>query len=407
MKNYVLNEGYQKKDIFDKATGIYVFKKKKKFIDLSCCSGANLLGHNTKLNKKIFNDFVKKNISNTSLPNIHCVNFSKNLKKVLPNFSKFIFCNSGSESIIKAIRICRAITKNKKIVAVTGSWHGSVDQFLYMSNKNLKKIPLSDGLNKEEEKNLILIPYNDKIKSLKILKKNKNQIACIILEPIQGCLPSIDSKEYINFLFKFCQKNKIKIIFDEMITGLRTDGKSLQAMLRIKTDISTFGKAFGNGVPVSFIAISQKLENEIKNKNIYFGGTFSGNSQNMYFANESIKYILKNKKKIFNNLNDKAEKFEFIINDFCTKNKIDAKMYRFTSMLRLVFSNKNIQSRPIRDFLEKNKNIQIIKFKKFLLSKKIYYPSNGIIFLSNSLNEKNINYIIKSFKLGLKKFFYK
>lgn len=192
-----------------------------------------------------------------------------------------------------------------------------------------------------------------------------------------------------------------------MITGLRTDGKSLQAMLRIKTDISTFGKAFGNGVPVSFIAISQKLENEIKNKNIYFGGTFSGNSQNMYFANESIKYILKNKKKIFNNLNDKAEKFEFIINDFCTKNKIDAKMYRFTSMLRLVFSNKNIQSRPIRDFLEKNKNIQIIKFKKFLLSKQIYYPSNGIIFLSNSLNEKNINYIIKSFKLGLKKFFYK
>ena len=111
MKNFVLNEGYQKNKIFDSAKDSYIFIKKRKYLDWGSCSGAKILGHNTKINKKIFLDFYNKNISNISAPNKQSIEFAKNLKKILPNFSKFIFCNSGSESIIKSIRIARAITK--------------------------------------------------------------------------------------------------------------------------------------------------------------------------------------------------------------------------------------------------------------------------------------------------------
>ena len=58
---------------------------------------------------------------------------------MLNNCSKVIFCNSGTEAIIKSLRIVNAIT-NKKIVAVTGSWHGSVDKLLFSADKNLKPI---------------------------------------------------------------------------------------------------------------------------------------------------------------------------------------------------------------------------------------------------------------------------
>jgi glutamate-1-semialdehyde aminotransferase len=408
MSTNILNEGYAKKKklLFESGYKDFIYSNKKKFIDLGFCSGANILGHNLKFQNKILRDYINKKISNFSTPNLHAFNLSKELKKILPNFSKFIFCNSGSEANIKALRIARAITNKSKVVATTGSWHGSVDQFLFKSNKNNKAINLSDGIGNDQKKNLIFIPYNDILMSKKILDKNKKKISCIFIEPIQGCLPNIKIKKYLEFISKYCKKNKIILIFDEMITGVRSDLGSAQKFFNIKTDISTFGKAFANGMPIGFVAITKEIEKKIKKQklNIYFGGTFSGNSMTTFFAREYLIYLRKNKKKVFNYLNNISKDFEDCINSFCLKNKIDAKVYRYFSMIRLVYSSKNINDRESRDFFETKKINKIEKFKSYLLKNRIYYPNNGIIFFSFSSTKKNYKYITQKFKVGLKNF---
>lgn len=407
MKNYIGNEGYKNQNIFESANGPYLNLYNKKIIDLGCCSGANIIGHNLNIHKKIFKNIIKKNISNISSPNTQNLIFGETLKKILPYFSKFIMCNSGGESIIKAIRIARAVSKKDMVVSATGSWHGSVDQFLYGTDQKLNKLALSDGLSKIDEKRLILIPYNNIKESKKILFKNKKKISCIIVEPIQGCLPLASAKKYLKFLEKFANQNKILLIFDEMITGFRTNGQTVQSIFKIKTDISTFGKCYGGGVPLGFIGINKKIANMIESKKIsvYFGGTFSGNSQNMFYSNEIINYILKNKNKIFKKINNNTKLIEQSVNKFCEKKSIDVKIYRFYSMFRLVFSSKLINNRTIRDFLEKDKNKLISAFKRYMLKKNIYYPNNGIAFVSSSLNKKHILYIIKSIQSGLEKYF--
>ena len=407
MKNFVFNEGYQKNNFFDGAKGSYIFIKKKKYLDLACCSGANMLGHNTDISKKIFKNFNRKNISNISAPNIQSVNYAKNVKKILPKFSKFVFCNSGSESNIKAVRIARAISGKDMVVSTTGSWHGSIDQFLYSSDKKLNKIKLSDGLSEVDKKRLILIPYNNIDKSKKIFSKFRNKISCILIEPIQGCLPLPESKKYLKFLYNFSKKNKILLIFDEIITGLRTNCKSLQEHFNIQTDISTFGKVFGSGVPIGFIAITKKIEKILLKKklSVYFGGTFSGNSQNMFFADEHLKHIIKNKNKIFKKINNNASYMQIKINNFCKKNSLDVRVYRYMSILRIVFSKKIIKDRQSRDFFEKNKSSNIVKFKNFLFKNNIYYPNNGIIFISASHSKSEISYAANVIIEGLRKFF--
>ena len=80
------------------------------------------------------------------------------------------------------------------------------------------------------------------------------------MEPIQACLPMKESKKYLKFLRKISEKNKIILIFDELITGLRTDGSTLQNYFKIKPDISTFGKCFGGGMPIGIIGISKKYQ---------------------------------------------------------------------------------------------------------------------------------------------------
>jgi glutamate-1-semialdehyde aminotransferase len=187
-----------------------------------------------------------------------------------------------------------------------------------------------------------------------------------------------------------------------MITGLRVNGNSVQEYLKILPDISIFGKAFGGGLPIGVIALSKKTLNKIKKKklNIFYGGTYSGNSFSTTLAYETTKYITKNKK-IINDLNQKSKYFQTTINNFLQQKKIPARIYRFQSLLRFVFTDKIINNRAQRDFFEIKSANKINKFKDFLKSKNILYPKNGLIFLSAKTSINNLNFIIKNFKSGL------
>ena len=151
-ENLLLNEGYNLKEYVNNSDGTYIVINKKKFIDLSCCAGSQILGHNNIEIKKIQRKIINIGISNYAIPNIHAIKFSNTLNRILKNFSKYIFCNSGSEAIMKGLRIARSLSKNKIIINATGSWHGSVNETLYISEKDLSAKKLSDGLPNDTKK---------------------------------------------------------------------------------------------------------------------------------------------------------------------------------------------------------------------------------------------------------------
>jgi glutamate-1-semialdehyde 2,1-aminomutase len=405
----ILNEGYSNaKHLFKSGYGSKIFdQNNKKFLDLTSAGGTSLLGHNNKVFRHSVKNFLNKKYSNFALPNEHAKNLSFNLKRIFPQFSKFIFSNSGAEANMKAIRIARAVTKRDKIINITGSWHGSIDQFLFSTDNEGKKISLSSGLEKKIEDKIIYAPYNNFKKTKQIVNKHKNEICCVIIEPIQGCLPSDENMAYISSLSEFCKKKKIILILDEIVTGLRTDCSSVQNKYNLYSDISTFGKAFGNSFPIGFIGISKKIEKIINKKKpkVFFGGTFSANSFSTYLANQTLKFLIKNKKKIFNDLEFKSEKFFTELNNNILKKKLCAKVIRFKSVIRIIFSNKNAKNRFQRDFLEKKNNLKKIKFINFLKKNNIIFPTNGIIFLNTSFSINEIKYLIKIITKGLNFYF--
>lgn len=405
-ENFLLNEGYQSEKIFfDKGKGQYIFSKNKKYLDLSCCVGTLLLGHNSKILQSALRDVAKKNISNFAALNIHASNFSRIIKKLIPQYSKFIMCNSGTEAVTKGLRICRAITKKRLVISVTGSWHGSADETLYIKKKE-DKISLSNGLY-SGYKDIEFIPYNNIKFSKKILDKNKKKIMCILIEPIQASLPSENYKKYLKFLENYSKKNNLLLFFDEMITGLRTEGRTVQDLYKITPDISTFGKCYGGGMPLGFIGINNKIEKKIKKTNlkIFFGGTFSANAVNMYIANKCLNFIIKNKKKIFSKINNLSNHFQKKMNDYFKIHSLDMQVLKFQSMIRIVFSNKNVRDRYQRDFLESKKNLKIEEFKKYLMKNYIYYPNSGTIFFNYSMTKNDIDYLINVIKKATKKIF--
>jgi|TARA_B110000438_G_scaffold225847_1_gene219994 glutamate-1-semialdehyde 2,1-aminomutase len=409
MNNLILNEKYSEtSSFFEKAKGDTIFYKNKKLIDLSLCSGVLILGHNSLVFRRGITKYLNKNISIFSHPNVHALQLSKNINHFFPNCKKFVFCNSGVEGVFKSLRISRAMNKKNIIVSVVGSWHGSTDQTLFYPKHNLSPEPSSAGLSASDQKNLKFIPYNNIEKSKKILDKIKKKTTCIIIEPITACLPLKNTKPYLKFLEKYCKKNNINLIFDEIITGFRSKKGNVQNQYNIKPDITIIGKIVGGGTPMSVIGLSKNVFNKLNklNKRVIFGGTFSGNTLSAFLGNETINHI-KNNKFLINELIEKCKIFESKINKFIIEENLDVKIYRFDSILRIVFSNKEANNRLQRDFLENKKSILIQKFSKYLLDKNIYYPPNGVILLSTSTNYKNLSYIIKNINEALKKYFKK
>jgi len=409
MNNFLLNEGYNDlNNLFTSGIGSNIYINNKKFLDLSLCAGSLLLGHNSIIFKKSIKNMLKQDISNFAAKNKYAVELSKTLNKVLPEYQKFVFCNSGTEAVMKSLRIARAVTEKNIIISVTGSWHGSTSELLFTNNDKLKNIELSSGLDFNFKKNLKFIPYNDVKKSEIILNKYKKKIMCVIIEPIQGCLP-IEAKKFLIFLNDYCKKNKLILIFDEMITGLRNNCSSVQSQFNLNPSISTFGKCFGGGLPIGIIGIRKNIINKLdkNNKKIFFGGTFSGNSIITYIAKKTLEFIIKNRKKIFPQMERKAIFLEKALNTFFYKNNYDAKCYRFSSMLRIVFSKKNMINRHQRDFLEKSKKKDIIKFRNFLFKNHVYLSGSGIIFLATTTSKKDlvnlIHIIKKAFRLNVTK----
>ena len=376
--------------IFKKAKDSYLWDmNNKKYIDFSMSNGALLLGHSNK--KQVL--ALKKSISfglNYNRENIHKNTYSNELIKYFSDFHEIIFSNSGSEANIRAFRICKALTNKDQFAMISGSWHGSLDPFMFdLINKKKKSLSAGNNLYK---KKVHLLPHNDINKSIQILKRIKKKISMIIIECIQASFPEKRNINYLKSIYKFAKKNKILIIFDEIITGMRIKNLAIHKKYKLRPDIVTFGKCFGSGLPIGLTLINKKISDKLKflERKVFFGGTFSGNPFVTINGFETFK-LIKNNKKIHN-----------FIDNFAKKNNYEFRIIRYESILRPIFTSKKIFGKIERSKYDEN-NIKSNNLRDFLLSSKVVLPKNGCIFISFSHTRKDINKLILAIKVFLKK----
>ena len=245
---------------FKKAKGCYVWDLNgKKYVDLSLMGiGTNILGY---ANKSV-DDSVIANLRNSNMSTLNCpeeVELAEKLLKLHKWASKVKFARTGAEANSIAIRIARAHTKSSKI-AICG-YHGWHDWYMsaMLNKKNEISKFLLGGLNKKgipkELSNLVYtFKYND-FKKLEYLIKVK-KIKIIKMEVIRNIDP-ID-----NFLLKvrnLATKNNVVLIFDECTSGFRTTLGGIHKIFRVVPDIVVYGKALGNGYPITTVIGKEKV----------------------------------------------------------------------------------------------------------------------------------------------------
>ena len=339
-----------------------------KLIDTTMGSGAQIIGHNNPLIRKISKQIKRGTVY--TIPNHHTKKVNYYLKKYInPDFSdEYIFCNSGTEANMRALRLARAYTGKKLIGRFHGGWHGGLDGFLDEHPAN-KGIPL-------DVNNLFkVLPYNDD----KCFEMITSDMAAVIIEPVQGSNPRSDIKDFLHNLKERCARMGVLLIFDEIMTGFRLSQTGGSGVFNIKPDLLTYGKVLGGGFPIG--ALGGK-ENIMETKNVFYGGTFSANPLSMYAAKLILETVINQKFINYDYLNESGLIFRNELNNFFHDQQINMRAIGCGSINRLIFTSKFIKNKKERDESE-CENAQK-EFSDKLKTLGVFVNGNGLYHFSMS-----------------------
>ena len=216
-----------------------------------------------------------------------------------PRMQKVRFVSSGTEATMSAIRLARAYTKRKYIVKFEGCYHGHADALLVKAGSGVATlgIPGSAGVPEEFTQFTLALPYNDTDALEEVFKKFRNQIACVIVEPVvgnMGCVPP--ARGYLEALRALTERNKTQLIFDEVMTGFRLAFGGAQELYTIHPDLTTMGKIIGGGLPVGAYGGSAEIMDLVAPLGpVYQAGTLSGNPLAMAAGFATLKYLKEHK----------------------------------------------------------------------------------------------------------------
>ena len=320
----------------------------------------------------------------------------------VPSFEKVRFTNSGTEATMMAIMAARSFTKKTKIAKFEGGYHGTHDHVsvsVYPKKEDLNTethpgVPEYSYQPKSILDDVIVLPYNDIEKSKELIHKFKDDLSCIIMEPIIsnfGYLPL--DLEFIKFIREITEELGIVLIFDE-IQSFRVSSGGAQESFGITPDMTTLGKIIGGGLPVGAFGgkdeIMELFDPTSSNYDIAHAGTFNGNPLTMEAGVTVMENLTSNNFEKMNHLGDSLRsKLSSVFNEI----NLDVQVTGYGSLFGINFNKNKIKD--YRSFLDNNSDMTKILFS-YLRNKGILLQLKNAGALNILMTEKEIDYLVDS-----------
>jgi glutamate-1-semialdehyde 2,1-aminomutase len=293
------------------------------YIDFMAALGPIILGYsNENVNKKIKNQVDLGSIF--SLPHKLEVEAAELMCKLIPSAEMAKFSKTGSDAVTAAVRASRAITKRDHIAYCGGGgvWH---DWFTVITSKN-------KGIPKSLKKMIKTFEYNN-IESLKELLDNDKNIGTVCMEPMTFEYPN---KNFLSNVKKITHQHDALLIFDEVQTGFRWSLGGAEQYFKVKPDLSAWGKAMGNGVPIG--SISGKTEFMNIFEDIFYSTTFGGESLSLAGFIATVEELKKTK--AIEKIHVMGTKFSTKFKKLCTQTDAPITISGFPAKLKLTFDDE-------------------------------------------------------------------
>ncbi len=317
------------------------------YIDLTMGFGVNLFGHNPKFVTDALGQQLDEGFSLGPMSHLAGSVADKICK--MTGVDRVAFYNSGTEANMVALRIARAVTSRDKVVIFAGSYHGTFDGVLGVQGiEETDTLTMAPGVLQNMVKDLYVLDYGTEA-SLSFIQEHMDEIAAVMVEPVQSRRPDFRPVEFIHKLRDITEQGGTALIFDEVITGFRICNGGAQEWYGIKADIVTYGKIVGGGMPIGIVSGKSRFLDSIDGGYWSFGdqscppneeirtfvaGTFCHHPLAMAATDAVLTKLAEGNAQ--DSVNQRTEKFVNDMNRFFENEEVPIEVVNYGSLFRFV-----------------------------------------------------------------------
>lgn len=226
------------------------------YIDFQTSFGAALLGHGHPRIAAALQQAIELG-SLCALETEEHVLAAQKLCALIPAFDMVRFSGSGTETTWHVVKLARAFTGKEQVVKFEGHFHGYNEYLQYNMTPPLDRaLPNlhveSPGFPAAMQQYVHVLPFNDGDAIERTLARHHDEIAAVILEPVNynpGCI--LPRPRYLEHLREVTRRYEVLLIFDEILSSFKTGPSCIQGLYGVTPDLATVGKALGGGTPMS------------------------------------------------------------------------------------------------------------------------------------------------------------
>ncbi|MCI0621659.1 MAG: aspartate aminotransferase family protein [Acidobacteria bacterium] len=323
---------------------------------------------------------------------------AEKIQSMVPCAERVAFTSSGSEAVQLAHRLARAATARPLILKFEGHYHGWMDSALVSYKPYEHEVgPLASpyavlgscGQVNNAAENTIVAPWNEPEILEQILDEHKGRVAAIMMEPVlcnSGCL--MPHPGYLARVRELADRHGTLLVFDEVITGFRIDSGGAQRHFGVTPDIATFGKAVGGGVPLSVVAGSADIMQQMFTGGVVFGGTFNGNPFSLAGADVCLTELSRDDGAALRHANEMGARLMAGIRSISATHGIPLKLTGFGAAFYLHFTDKDAPSGYRDNFNDDQDRLQ--HFLHAALREGVILVPDGRVYVSAAHSEEDI-----------------
>ncbi len=320
------------------------------WLDITMGFGVSLFGHSP----PFIVDAIEKQLRDTMAtgPQTALSGQVADLVCEFTGMERVAFCNTGSEAVLAAIRMARHMTGRERIAVFSGAYHGIFDEVLVksISTKGRRlSIPVASGIPRKAVEDVLVLDYGD-FHSLDIIKDHADELAAVLVEPIQSRHPEIQPREFLHALRDLTEGISLPLIFDEMITGFRLHFGGAQAHFGVKADIAAYGKVVGGGMPIGIVGGKAEYLDALDGGmwnfgddsvpevgTTWFAGTFVRHPLSLAAAHAALSQLKKCGPKLLEDVNQKTSQFASDLNHYFEQNQVPIRIVHFATLFLIRF----------------------------------------------------------------------
>jgi amino acid adenylation domain-containing protein len=313
------------------------------YVDVTLGFGANYFGHSPDFVVKAVEEQLHKGFEIG--PQSPLAGEVAQMLCAMTGMERATFCNTGSEAVMAAMRVARTVTARDKIVYFTGDYHGIFDEVLAHAGivDGLNgALPVAPGI--PPLPNMIVLEYGSPA-SLDVIRARANEIAAVMVEPVQSRHPDLQPREFLQALRQVTRETDIALIFDEVVTGFRAALGGAQEYFGVRADLATYGKVVGGGMPIGVLAGTRQFMDALDGGMwefgdasypevgvTFFAGTFVRHPLAMAAAHATLKYLQQAGPDLQQQTTEKTALFARRLNDYFASVGVPIRLQAFSSV---------------------------------------------------------------------------